>query len=323
VRTPPNDDRAVEARLRAALQERADAIVPAGDGLQRIRDHTARRRRLNLLWPALSAATVAAAIAVAVLVVPSMLRPGGNPQRNSAAGGAATSQPVASSAPVAPTRPTPTGGTPTAPASRISTPPTGPSGAGTTTAWPYANAADAMAGTDAKAHPELADPVRTAVSFIESLVGNNTGFTGRTSDSAAGVVRVAVRSAKPAPARPVCTVSLVPVRTGTGQIYLVRSATTTALTLRQVGKMDGTRPLAVSGAATLDAGQVPKLHVYLSLPAFGSPTLSFQQPVITSSGTQRWSATLNPARAATSGVVSVWTTDSAGNVVDFAARPAS
>src|SRR5262249_56206465 len=70
----PEDDQELADLLRKALRGEADRPPPRGDGLVRIRERVAgRRRRLSWLRPVLVVAT-AAGVASAAVAVPAVLR---------------------------------------------------------------------------------------------------------------------------------------------------------------------------------------------------------------------------------------------------------
>src|SRR5262249_36283275 len=103
----PEDNGGLADLLRKALREEADRLPPRGDGLVRIRDRVAvRRRRLSWLRPVLVVAT-AAGVAAAAGAVPVVLREFSRPRP--AVTGAAG--PAARPSAAAPGRPRPAAAT--------------------------------------------------------------------------------------------------------------------------------------------------------------------------------------------------------------------
>ena len=303
-------DDGFEELLRGALRDEAGRQEPAGDGLVRIRERVARRRRPSWLRPTLALAGAAALVA-AVVVLPQVL------SRSRPDQGAPAGSPVASSLPASPLTTAGTTGTPTA-----------GSLATQRTVWPYPNRAVAATQGDVDVrtgrYPDLTDPKGTAIDFVQAFVGPNVQLTveGMERGSTGVTVRLGTSRADGS-TLPLTTVRLARTRAGTDAPYVVIDAAAAALiTLDSLPPVRGTSAYTVSGA--LDPAATPGLLLKVELREPGSTDrLGVQSvPVAGTAGRQPWSATLAPFQALTStGVLAAWTVDDAGTVHGFVAAP--
>ena len=229
------EDRDLEALLRRALADEAGGIEPAGDGLRRIRERTARpgwRTRWSR-WSTPALALVGAtAVLAAVTVLPRLLP-------------AEAPAPPAAPAPTAlpsPDEPTPTAPIPAGPPdlvatapSLMATPPTpapAPSavlipGAGVAdmaTIWPYASRGVGFAEAEQDIAdgtvPDLTRPERAATAFVRSYLGSDGELTAVSVGAWQAGLRMEVRRGDV----PVSLVYLVRVRVGNDAPYVVVDA---------------------------------------------------------------------------------------------------
>jgi hypothetical protein len=317
------DDRDVERLLRATLREEADRLHPAGDGLTRIRERVAGRRRWRTWLTPLVALAGAAAVIAAVVAAPSYLTGSGAKDRPAQPGG----QP-------APLSPPPTTPTPTLP------PPGGP---GTPyggddnlrdmlTVWPYSSRRTGYerAEADAQTYPNLSRPDLTAVDFVASFVGDKQGLSARRYDAYPPGVRMVVFRRTASGEVPVSLVFLVRVRFGNDAPYVVVGASRAgitgqdSLTISHLPTVRGTAAFRVTGLARGNQGLADRT-VIVQLREPGSTEVLAQQsaPVRFGGAAMRiWTADLTPLRALPgTGVVAAWTSDADGMVQEFVAAP--
>ena len=322
------DDRDLEALLRRALADEAGGIEPAGDGLRRIRERTARRRRWDWSrWstPALALAGTAALIA-AVAVLP-QVRPDDPGPGLPAGAGASPSVPPSSGPPTLAT-PTTTGPAdlvaaatslnPTPPTPAPAPAPVAIPGAGVAdmaTAWPYETRgtgyARAEQDIDAGAVPDLTRPDRAATAFVESYLGSEQDLTAVSVGAWRAGLRMEVRRGD----TPVSLVYLVRVRVGNDAPYVVVDAMAPgSLTL------DPPAPPGVSDRELVATGtkhSAGRLDVELRAPDAERPTAAAAGTV----AADDWTARLGRQPGNRVDVVAAWTTDEDGDVVGFAATP--
>lgn len=272
----------LEGLLRRALREHADHVVPAGDGLAKIQDRIARRRR-RLAWlrPAL-ATLAAAAAAVAIIVVPTFVHGGGSGgSGNTAASGRHTTPPPAA-------------------------PPTRPA------LWPYSSEQKALASTD----PRLRRPEVLAVDFVKKIVGTTTNGSqpsqaplaaGPPQRASAGVTVTVLRADS---SRTVTTVRLARIRARPAT-YVVRAA--------RSGNLSITPPrgafATIGGTVRQGQGAVRVWAIGATAPEMISKNYVGKTDDLASG---LWRVPLE--RRLAHGVLVAWTTDSSGLVLDFSAR---
>lgn len=275
----------LEDLLRRALREHADHVVPAGDGLRKIQDRIAHRRRSRAwLRPAL-ATLAAAAAAVAIIVVPTFVHGGGSGKPgNTAASGRRTTPP-----PAKPTHPA---------------------------LWPYASEEDAAASAD----PRLRQPGTLAVEFVRAVVGRTTNGT----PSGPGQAPLAAGPARKSPAgltvavirtdtnHTLCTVHLSALRAKPAA-YVVEEATSGNLSItpsRAGQNTVGGTVRAGGGAVRVWAKVAPSPRLVGKVRPLNTPLLPTQTT---------WTAPLeNPMPG--HGILLAWTVDGSGYVLDFSAR---
>jgi hypothetical protein len=315
-----DDERDLEQLLRAALREEAERQHPAGDGLTRIRERAAGRRRWRTwLTPALALAGAAAVITVAV-AAPSYLTGSGS-------------------------RPTlvQPGGQPAPPAPGPQTPAPTPTGLGTpyggsdnlrdmVTVWPYPSRRIGYerADADVRTYPNLSRPDLTAVDFVASFVGDAPQLSARRHDAYPPGIRMLVVRKTDTGEVPVSLVFLVRVRIGNDAPYVVVGASRAgiteqdSLTVSAPPRVAGMAGFTVSGLARGNQGLGDRT-VTVQLREPGSTEVLAQQsaPVrFDGAALREWTAVLTPLTALPStGVVAAWTLDSGGMVQEFVAAP--
>ncbi len=318
------EDRELEALLRRALADEAGGIEPAGDGLRRIRERTARpgwRTRWSR-WSTPALALVGAtAVLAAVTVLPRLLP-------------AEAPAPPAAPAPTAlpsPDEPTPTATIPAGPPdlvatapSLMATPPTpapAPSavlipGAGVAdmaTIWPYASRGVGFAQAEQDIAdgtvPDLTRPERAATAFVRSYLGSDRELTAVSVGAWQAGLRMEVRRGDV----PVSLVYLVRVRVGNDAPYVVVDAFAPgSLTL-----LPPVAPRVLDGELTAGGTKhsAGRLDVQLRAPGADQPTAAAEGTV--AAGT--WTARLGRQPGERVDVVAAWTTDEDGDVIAFAA----
>jgi len=340
--------REMEDLLRHALNDAAARIHPAGDGLERVRERAARRRR-RLLWarPSLTVATATVLVALAA-TLPLYLRSTGADGDRAALGSASgrthptTSRPTSppsasvSSAPVGSTTPDATvQGSPLATRTAPDSLPD------MTTVWPYGSRHEGSRRADQdvadSVHPVLRDPRMTAVKFIQSFVGTTDPLMAdEDAPLAAGIGVTVFRKSADGDREPVSLVYLVRVRKGDDAPYVVVDASTPpqagdpdSMSI-QPGPLKGVAPLNVTGTvnpAPPDP-QIASVHVELREPG-QDQTLASQSPALTADPNQTpqqsWIATLTPIRplSTPTGTVAAWTVDAQNHLLSFVAVPTS
>lgn len=320
-----NDDRDLEALLRQALRERADLVQPAGDGLAKIRERAARRRR-RMAWLRPGIAAVAAALAILAAVgIPALLNRSGPPGQDAASQPTAShsATPRAKATPKATATPQSAAPTPTAQQPGATQPSVAPNRVVGVPVWPYGSSADAMAS--ASANPELTDPAALAKKFVEAFVYGARLTTQLSYENSKTATVQVIRSDL---SRPVCTVELQRVSPKSAA-YVVTAAQTDHMTMKPVGPLMGANSVKVVGTLRSDPSESGNLgNVYSAILV---PDGTTQAKRITAqpgsmSGSQQdqsWSVTVNPPkRIAQPGIVAAWTVDLNGEVLDFAAQPA-
>jgi hypothetical protein len=322
------DDRDVERLLRATLRDEADRLHPAGDGLARIRERVAGRRRWRTWLTPLVALAGAAAVITAVVAAPSYLTGSGSKGRQVQPGG----QPAPASP--APTSPPPTTPTPTrAPQGSLGTPYGGDDNLrDMLTVWPYPSRRIGFERADAEAqtYPNLSRPDLTAVDFVASFVGDKQGLSARRYDAYPPGVRMLVVRDTPSGEVPVSLVFLVRVRFGNDAPYVVVGASRAgitkqdSLTISRPPAVRGTAAFRVSGLARGNQGPGDRT-VIVQLREPGSTEVLAQQAAPVRFGgfpMRTWTADLTPLQALRStGVVAAWTSDADGMVQEFVAAP--
>lgn len=281
----PEDD--LEGLLRRSLGAEADRIEPAGDGLRRIRERTARTRNWSR-WrvPALALAGAAAAVA-ALVAAPSLLpslQPSGRPA------GAPSAAPTPGSTPIP--------------------------GAGVNdvrTVWPYGSRAEGFrrAGADeaARTYGDLTKPDQVAVRFVGSYVGTRSLAAVSLGAYLAGLRMEVTRDGVP-----VSLVYLVRVRVGDDAPYVVvdAEAPASALTVARVPAVPASGLFVAAG--TVAGGAVPLVQ----LRAPGQDLVLGEARSAVAG--ERWSAALSLPGGVPYPVLAAWTEDG-GGVTTFAARP--
>jgi hypothetical protein len=306
------EDRELETLLRRALADEADRIEPAGDGLRRIRERTARRRWDWSRWRVPAQALAGAAALVAAIVAASALLPAPPDAPVGPPAASAPSPPVSTTA-----GPSPVEGTPIA-------------GAGVNdlaAVWPYPSrrVGYELAERDVAAgrYPDLTRPDVAAVAFVESYVGTDQDLTAESAGGWRAGLRMEVRNGT----APVSLVYLVRVRVGNDAPYVVVDAARPGpptLTLDPPPALAGTAPLRVGGTLRRYPGAAaPALTAQLRDAGAEEP-LATAEATVTGRGEDRvWSATLIPDRAATAptAAVAAWITDPSGGLAEFVAAP--
>ena len=314
-----------EELLRGALRDEANRQEPGGDGLVRIRERVARRRRAGWLRPAIALAGAAAVVAVVIALPPVLsLARGGSSAPAGSAGGSTSA------------------GRPPATATNATAVPRGPGSAARRTVWPYPNlqVAAARADADVRAgrYPDLTDPKSTAIEFVQAFVGPDvTLTTGEVVRGATGTT-VPVETVRPGGSTvPLTTVELASTRAGAGAPYVVVGASSAAgpggpatqrtgsaalITLGVLPALRGTAAYPVSGTVDRATGVDLLLKVELREPG-SSERLGVQSvPLGSATGRRPWSATLAPFQSlAGTGVLAAWAVDTGGTGVGFVAAP--
>lgn len=318
--------------LRQALHAEADRQVPAGDGLQRIRERVnARRHRLAWLRPSL-AAVAAAGVVVAVTVVPTVLR--GVGQQPSSSSQQTGSQPGTAAEPAlpSPNQLLPTQGRTASPKTTLYD---------MRTVWPYASRAEGTSRADGDVargvHPELTNAVSAAVTFVQSYVGHQTALSATSNGRLGSGIGVSVYRALPGGSRHlVSLVYLVRVRDADDSPYVVaaasRSATADDPTTLAVFPPAETLPLrsgpiAVSGNSRRP-GQTaaPRVRVEIR-DETATQDLTVNQadlvPDPAATDLFSWATTLSLVGddVSKANTIAAWTSDDTGAVLEFVATP--
>jgi hypothetical protein len=297
------DDRDLEALLRRALTEHAQKVVPVGDGLSKIQQRAANRRR-RLVWLRPSIAVAAAAIAVvAAIAIPTAIHrmDNGNSGTQAASRPTAASSAISGSTP-AKTRPTPKKQPTTLAAQRL-TP--------VAMSWPYSSEKVAARSGDAS----LTNPEQLATTFVASFTGTTTSkaLVAATPTAQGGDFTVDVRRGTTL----VSTVQLAPV----GQkSYVVTGADGTNVQLSKSALRRTSNSITIGGtfipdkqAATIWAGT--------------TSGTSKASPIVDSTAAGRtWTLTLNPPNGRVASgpkILAAWTVDQDGQLLDFAAIAAN
>ncbi|HEY9388390.1 MAG TPA: hypothetical protein VIR27_01315 [Mycobacteriales bacterium] len=344
--------RELEDLLRRAFTDAAEQIHPAGDGLQRVRERVAHRRR-GQAWVrpglAVAAATVLVALAAAVPLYTHGVGFGDRDAAltSTAAGQRSENAPApADSRSASPTEPTVLSA-PSSPGDpdKGATDPTAASTESVlpdmTTVWPYGSRREGTLRADqdvtARIRPQLRDPRQTAVEFIRSFVGTtDTLVAAGDAPLAAGIGVTVSRKSGDGSEEPVSLVYLVRVRPGDDAPYVVVDASEptnrnhpVSMTVRP-GALDGTSAMTVTGTVVRPelSPSVASIKVELREPG-QDQTLASQQPALPTEPDQdqpqQWTATLTPIRplSTSTGTVAAWAVDRQNHLLGFVAAPAS
>lgn len=295
------DDRDFEDLLRAAMHERAEQIVPAGDGLQRIRERTSGRHRFRWFKPSLVALTAAAA-AAAVAVLPNVIK-SADDNNQPVAGPPATSEQRSTEQPQFNTK--------------QSTPPTerGTDRTGDVKAflWPYAN--EEIAAKDGTRVGEfLTDAQDTATQFVTSAVAGTKLSAGEPAKKADMVSVPLYRESQL-----VTTVQLAQVVSGRTTIYLVERAVSPQLSIDSPPNLATLSPPVARGGAQLAR---PKLSAQAALvtPDAAATRFDFKNIQLTATkNAQPWTVEFNQTEQRHAAMVA-WLSDGKG-IVAVAAAP--
>lgn len=290
-----NDDRELEALLRRALHEHAEKIIPGGDGLAKIQQRAANRRR-RLVWLRPGMAVAAAAVAViAAIAIPTAIH-----RMNSGNSGIqAGSRPSASSVVHGSTsvRPTPT---PEVTAARQLKQ--------VAMSWPYSSKAVAARSAD----QSLQSPVQLAKTFVSSFAGTDIGKTLNAQQQ--GTVVYLRRGSML-----VSTVKLARIDKSS---YVVTGARGTNV---QLSTSDLTRTdtsIMVSGTFVPD-NQATNIWAAAATP----PDVAKAAPLTNATGeaTSPWQVTLNARGTIAAGpeILAAWTVNTGGQLLDFTAIAAN
>ena len=273
----------LEELLRRSLYVEAERVEPAGDGLRRIRERTARPSPGRWRMPALALAGAAAVVA-ALVAAPSVLP-------------ALTPAPPAGRSAAAPTSPGPT-------------PIPGAGVNDLRTVWPYGTRADgfqdAPADQAAGTYGDLTKPDRVAVRFVGSYLGPGS-LTARSLGAHLAGIRIEVSRA----GTPISLVYLVRVRVGDDAPYVVVDAEAPD------GSLTLDRAAAAASGPVTARGTVAHpgpLDLQLRVPGRALPV--DRARVRTPAGA--WAQPLVPDGSAAA--LAAWTTGPTG-VTAFAARP--
>jgi hypothetical protein len=303
---PDRNDGDLESLLRRALHEQADRVQPLGDGLAKIQQRAAgRRRRRSWLRPTLAALAAAVAV-VGALGVPALLH------RSAPDSGTEN----AASAPSRTQAATTHSSTPMTPETAPSTP------ARYVPSWPYSSD---IAALRSKSSATLRSPEALATSFVYSFVSTVPAGTAAPAKLVAKMPQqqppgkgVTVDVERADLGRSICQVRLSQL-SGSPASYVVTGATTKDLTVRATGTAQGAESVRVGGTYKLASDQsATQLWSALVVPD-GSTTPELQAPTADDPMPQ-WSRQLNlPKRASGPAIVAAWTVDPDGNVLDFTA----
>jgi hypothetical protein len=317
--------------LRQALHAEADRQVPAGDGLQRIRERVnARRRRLAWLRPSL-AVVAAAGVVVAVTVVPTVLRDLGQPPPSSQQAG---SQPGPAAEPALPSasQPPPTQGRTASPQAKLYD---------MRTVWPYASRAEGTSRADGDVargvHPELTNAANAAVTFVQSYVGHQTALSAKSNGRLGSGIGVSVYRALPDGSQHlVSLVYLVRVRDADDSPYVVAAASRSATagdptTLAVFPPAEVLPPSPGRITVTGDSrrpGQTTAPIVRVEIrDETATQDLTFNQadlvPDPVDTDLFSWATTLSlfGADVSKANTIAAWTQDDTGAVLEFVATP--
>lgn len=339
--------RKLEELLREALHAEAARIQPAGEGLDRIRQRVAARRRmLSWLRPSLGVLATVCAVAATVTTLLLYLRSGdsqpvesgrqalsAHPARTASGVPTATELPAPGLADVTPVSPD---------VSTRSQPPTpidgDPGLPDMTTVWPYGSRGEGLRKADrdvrSRVHPDLVDPRQTAVRFIESFVGTADKLIPDDGVRLEAGIGVTVsRLTGDGALQPVSRVYLVRVRKADDSPYVVVNASRPGSQGQPTmtvdpGTLQGTSELRVGG--TFLVGSMPaktaSVKVELREPG-GDEVLASDSPSFSPDPDvpeqQDWTATLTPIRKlrTPTGTVAAWTVDVQNHLLAFVAEP--
>lgn len=273
------DDREIEDLLRAALHERAEQVVPAGDGLRQIQARTSSRRRLRWFKPTLVALTAAAA-AAAVAVLPNVIKTADDKPEGVAQGTLSSRTPDTK---MSTTQPPATDGPET---NRLQP---------KALAWPYPDEQTAMKeGLRAGAY--LKDPSETAQTFIRAAITSMPLTPGKAVVGADSTVVPLSRNGVE-----VTRVTLAKVvASGNTTIYVVERADSKQLAITQVPNLHTLKPPTAGGTV---AATEPDSNTVVALVEAGGTDRLYQQSV--SSKAKIWSVAFEPLQV--NGAVVAWT----------------
>jgi hypothetical protein len=333
--------RELEEMLRDALHQEAARIQPAGDGLARIRQRVATRRRiLSWLRPGLGVVAAVCTAVAATTVVPLYLR--GDARHQDTAGQSLSAPPGVSStvqrdALTAASSPVPSALRSPDVSTRSEA--TAPDGGKATlpdmvTVWPYGTRGEggSRADQDVRQHPDLADPLRVAKQFVQSFVGSDNDLvTQNNGPLEAGIGVTVFRKADDGSRQPVSLVYLVRVQDSDSSPYVVVDARGVdakgrpAMTL-DPGPLQGTAKVPVEGTFVDLPGGTAAVQVELREPG-SEEILAHDMPRFVSDAgvppQQVWKTSLTPVRAlhTRTGTVAAWTVDVDNHVLAFVAEP--
>lgn len=298
------DDRELEALLRRALHEHAEKVVPVGDGLAKIQQRAANRRR-RLVWLRPSIAVAAAAVAAAAAIaIPTAIHRIDNGNSGTEAGKQPTTTAAtkgATSAVKPSHKPTP-GVTRAGPLTPVAM------------SWPYSSKAVAARSGDTSLH----NPEQLATTFVASFTGADTAksLNATTPNGQSGrTVTVDVR-------RGAMLVSQVQLDQVAKSSYVVTTANGTNVRLSQAALSPASNSIAVGGTFKPD-GQADKIWAGAGMPYDKGKADPIRDS--TAAGTP-WQLTLNaPDGTAVSGlkILAAWTVDQNGQLLDFTATAAN
>jgi hypothetical protein len=300
-----SDDRELEALLRRALQEHAEKVVPVGDGLSKIQQRAAHRRR-RLVWLRPSIAVAAAALAVvAAIAIPTAIHRMDNGNSGTQAG----TQPTATinDTTSASATPTETAQPKTQMAKQLTA---------VAMSWPYSSQKVAARSGDTS----LRNPAQLATTFVASFTGANTEKTLVAKESTADGQAVTMKVRRDNVL--VSTVYLAEIPSTTKPSYVVTGANGTNVQLAK-SQLTTSDSITVSGtfvpdneAATIWAGAGATYDKAKSTPVTAA----------TDNIDSSWQLTLNrPTGAVTPGpkILAAWTVNSDGQLLDFTAMAAN
>jgi len=349
-----DDDRDLERLLRSALDDEARQHEPAGDGLVRIRQRVASRRRWSVWFKPTLALAGAATVVAGLFAAPSylvgrddvpVLVDSRNPARpvplseppSPSADNVPRAAPTQSDSPLAASPQTgPTGPRQSGPSGPWGTPIDGdPELPDRVALWPYPSRRIGHDRADADMasgrYPNLSDAGRTAVDFVASYVGSGQGLSAtRLGRADPGVQMLVQRRTAAGETVDVSNVFLVRVRKANDSPYVVLGASRTSLgdglTIFPPPRLAGTDPVTVTGSVRREPDAAdPTIRVSLREPgARDDLGLASTTVALTGASPQTWTAELTPFRPlASTGVVAAWATDADGQVLEFVATSIS
>lgn len=298
-----NDDRELEALLRRALHEHAENVVPTGDGLTKIRQRAANRRR-RLVWLRPSMAVAAAAVAaVAAIAIPTAIhrmdngdsgtQAGSRPSAHSAISGGSSTSAKRSPTP----HPTPLAERPLTPAAM---------------SWPYSSKAVAARSGD----PSLTNPEQLAKTFVGSFIGSDKAkpLLAKQTSPQNGPLTIDLRR------RDGMLVSRVQLDRVAKAFYVVAAANGTNVALSESSR--------TSNSITVDGTFEPDnkaAAIWAGADTAPGKSKSRRLTDTTSDVASPWQITLNAPGTIAPGpkILAAWTVDPSGRLLDFSAMAAN